>query len=75
MLLHVNVSIEMVQGAVALLAVLPIADVQALDLIEPPAWSLLGVYTGDGHERIRGLAIRAKSSIALDQLSIMKPCR
>jgi len=44
-LLHVDVGIQMVQGAIGLLTLAPVADIEPLNLIKATTRSLLGVDT------------------------------
>lgn len=51
-LLHVDVGIQMVEGAIGLLALAPVADIQSLDLVKTTARTLLGVDTGERNKGV-----------------------
>jgi hypothetical protein len=63
--LHRDVGIEMVEGAVGLLAALPAALVHALDLLVAAARALMLLGAGDGNERVDGRELRALVRLAM----------
>lgn len=56
-LLHVDMGVQVVEGAIALLALAPVTDIQALNLIEPATGTLLGVDTREWNERVHLVAV------------------
>lgn len=57
MLLHVDMGVQVVEGTIALLALAPVTDIQALNLIEPATGTLLSVDTRKWNERVHLVAV------------------
>ena len=71
MRLHRDMSIQMVQSAIRLLAAIPSALVHALNFFIPPAWSLVLLRAWDWDERVDSRQ-RMTTLVALVRISLLK---
>jgi len=58
-LLHIDVSVEVVESTVSLLAIAPVADVESLNLVKSTARSLLGIHARERYERVHFRTVHA----------------